>query len=170
MGSSVRFRRTAAGDAALQDRSVKLTAKLRALLHFVDGRRARLELGEVAAKLGAPEGAVEQLYSQGLIETTIGEAANGSALAWQSELADPVKRVRTVHQFMNDTIVDALGIRAFFFVLKLERCASIADYQALADAHREAIRKASTDAHAAVINRQLLALMDGCPAATGRGS
>jgi hypothetical protein len=42
---------------------------------------------------------------------------------------------------MNDTIVDALGIKAFFFTLKLERCANLADLQELMDDYSKAMEK-----------------------------
>ena len=42
-------------------------------------------------------------------------------------IEDQVAHFRVAKAFMNETIVDALGIRAFMFTLKLEKCATGAD-------------------------------------------
>ena len=34
-------------------------------------------------------------------------------------------------EFMNDAVVDALGLRAFMFTLKLEKCGTVAEVAAL---------------------------------------
>ncbi len=41
------------------------------------------------------------------------------------------ERFRSTQKFMNDTVVDAIGLRAFFFTLKLEKCYTCADLQLL---------------------------------------
>jgi len=42
---------------------------------------------------------------------------------------------------MNETIVDARGIRAFGFTLKLERCSTLADLAALMPEYTEGLLK-----------------------------
>lgn len=49
---------------------------------------------------------------------------------------------------MNETVVDVLGIRAFFFTLRLERCATLADLSALLTDFATALAK-KLDAEAA---------------------
>ena len=60
---------------------------------------------------------------------------------------------------MNDTAVNSLGLKAFFFTLKLEKCATVADLKPLAGAYREAIAKGSGDAEAEVLSQRLQALL-----------
>jgi hypothetical protein len=149
------YRRTEAGEAAMRDRSSKVLPKLRALLHFIDGKRNRLDLNAVIIKLSAPMGSIAELESLGLVEAMV----DGAGETWASDLNDPVVRLRTVHGFMTDTIVDAIGLRAFLFILKLERCSSMADYRALAERHHQLISKATTPQHAQVIHDQLQGLI-----------
>ena len=55
---------------------------------------------------------------------------------------------------MNDTIVDALGIRAFGFTLKLERCATADDLVPLLPAYTEALlKKLDREAVRALVER-----------------
>jgi hypothetical protein len=52
---------------------------------------------------------------------------------------------------MNTTIVDALGIKSFFFTMKLERAGVVADLVALIEPYEQAIAKAEGDEHAKVL-------------------
>jgi len=60
---------------------------------------------------------------------------------------------------MNDTIVDTLGIRAFVFTLRLERCATRADLKALLPDYVRFVTKKLGQPDAAVLierSRELL--------------
>ncbi len=55
---------------------------------------------------------------------------------------------------MNETIVDTLGIRAFFFTLKLERCVTADDLIVLLPAYTEALmQKLDRDLVRALVER-----------------
>jgi hypothetical protein len=54
---------------------------------------------------------------------------------------EEVANFRIAKAFMNDTIVDALGIRAFAFTLRLERCSTRDDLTALLPDYTEALLK-----------------------------
>jgi len=86
-----------------------------------------------------------------------GQAASAPAAnaASAAAPADEFSRFRAAKDFMNVTIVDALGIKSFFFTLKLERAATRDDLRGLAPAYREAIAKAEDDAAADVLARRL---------------
>ena len=61
---------------------------------------------------------------------------------------------------MNDTVVNSLGLKAFFFTLKLERCATRADLSALLGDYSKALTKAIGAVESAVMAdhvRELLA-------------
>ena len=60
---------------------------------------------------------------------------------------------------MNDTIVDTLGIRAFVFTLRLERCATRADLKALLPDYERSVTKKLGQSDATVLierSRELL--------------
>jgi hypothetical protein len=54
---------------------------------------------------------------------------------------DELARFRAAKSFINETVVDALGVRAFLFTLKLERCSTRDDLAALLPDYAKAIRK-----------------------------
>ena len=56
---------------------------------------------------------------------------------------------------MNVTVVDALGIKSFFFTLKLERAGNIADLRELVGPYRDAITKGSGAEEARVFTERL---------------
>ena len=66
---------------------------------------------------------------------------------------------RAAKDFMNTAIVDALGLKSFFFTLKLERAGHRAghraDLRALVEDDRAALAKACGEGHAGVFARRL---------------
>ena len=56
---------------------------------------------------------------------------------------------------MNVTVVDALGIKSFFFTLKLERAGNLAELRELIDSYRAAILKGSGEDEARVFTERL---------------
>ena len=158
-----------AGMEEVRSRKLKLPPKLRTMLILIDGTKPALILREEAAALGAPPDCLETLETQGLVER-VGAAATPSAQERRAVVrapppdsdparADPVARFRTAQQFMNDTAVNALGLKAFFFTLKLEKCSTVDELRPLADAYRDAIAKGSGDAEAAVLSQRLQELL-----------
>jgi len=84
--------------------------------------------------------------------------ANEAAVAPASP-DDEFSRFRAAKDFMNVTIVDALGIKSFFFTLKLERAGTRADLRELAEPYREAIAKAEGEDQAAVLAGRLAEML-----------
>ena len=68
---------------------------------------------------------------------------------------DEFTRFRQAKDFMNVTIVDALGIKSFFFTLKLEKAGVVADLRELVEAYRAALAKAEGEEHAEVMVARL---------------
>ena len=56
-------------------------------------------------------------------------------------LPQDVEKFRAALKFMNDTSVDLLGLRSFFFVLKVEKCFTMADLKELIPQFSRAIAK-----------------------------
>lgn len=158
------FIKTRAGMEEVRSRKLKLPPKLRTVLILIDGTKPMLVLREEAGVLGAPPDFIETLMQQGLVEQ-VGAAATPAADERRTVVRGPKEpdlakldhaaRFRMGMQFMNDTVVNALGIKAFFFTLKVEKCASVDDLRALARPYREAIAKASGEAEAELLSRRL---------------
>lgn len=133
--------KTTAGADELKSRSRKLPPRLRTMLIMIDGTLSVEHLQQSAASLGVPADFLENLEQQGFV-TIITSAVAASAVA--AHVAAPeVDRYRLAQRFMNDTAVDALGFRAFFFTLKLEKCFTLADLSALMPEYSKAITKGS---------------------------
>jgi hypothetical protein len=160
------FVKSRAGVEEVKGRRLKLPPKLRTLLILVDGTKAAGILNAEAAGLGAPADALEQLERQGLIER-VGAAPVPDPQERRSVVRgpadpsrlDPVARFRAAQSLMNQTIVDSLGLKAFFFTLKLEKCATVEDLRAILDDYRAAIAKASGEAEAQVLSRRVRELL-----------
>jgi hypothetical protein len=156
-----RFARTEKGHAEIAERRKNLRGKLRTILFLVDPGKSLEEISQQAAQIGAPDDAIAQLVAEGYI-TEIGGTV-GAALpevsAGGDDTDDELERFRVAKAFMNDTIVDALGIRAFVFTLRLERCATREDLAGLLTDYATALVKKLDRAEASVLvqrTRELL--------------
>jgi len=88
--------------------------------------------------------AYEHLLAEGYVAPVAGTetpAAGATEPAPRVVTRDELARFRAAKAFINETIVDALGVRAFLFTLKLERCSTRADLTALLPDYEKAIRK-----------------------------
>jgi hypothetical protein len=132
-----RYDKTDKGREEISQGRKNLRGKLRTVLFLVDGGKDVNAIQQQMAMIGAPADAISQLADQGYI-VPLGATAP-AAVAVSN---DPVKRFRVAKAFMNETIVDARGIRAFGFTLKLERCATLPDLAALLPEFSEALLKA----------------------------
>jgi hypothetical protein len=158
-----RFARTDKGHAEITERRKNLRGKLRTVLFLVDPGKALHDIQQQAALLGAPDDALAELVAGGyIVEVGAGAAPAGDVAggAGGGHLADDeLQRFRVAKAFMNDTIVDALGIRAFAFTLRLERCANREDLAALIQDYGNALLKKLDRAEATVLvqrTRELL--------------
>ena len=126
------YGKTTLGVQEVSNRKMKLAPRLRTMLILIDGRQPALILQDEAVKVGAPDDFLDQLLGLRLIEKS------GSAISKESKAADQLApqpapagdefaRFRAAKEFMNVTVVDALGIKSFFFTLKLERAGNLAE-------------------------------------------
>jgi hypothetical protein len=105
-----------------------------------------------AAALPTGAGPVPASAEAGAPAGTIAEPVAADAGAISN---DEFARFRDAKTFMNETVVNALGIRAFLFTLRLERCSTRADLVALFPDYEKAIRKASGETDAQVLASHL---------------
>ena len=73
--------------------------------------------------------------------------------------ADAAQRFQVARKFMNDTVVDALGLRAFLFTLKLEKCGTLEDLNALLPEYLRALGKARGEQITAALETRLRELL-----------
>ncbi len=156
------YGKTPLGAQEVSNRKMKLTPRLRTMLILVDGNQPEFILREEAQKVGAPEDFLDQLMALQLIEMTSSAGAPSQAAAAPeaaAPAADEFSRFRVAKDFMNVTVVNALGIKSFFFTLKLERAGTVADLRELVDGYREAIAKAEGQAQADVLTNRLAEML-----------
>ena len=161
------YAKTPAGAEEVKSRKIKLAPKVRTMLILIDGTKPVLVLREEAEALGVPPDFIEQLEKLGLVKPVGAVGGGGAAPAAARAEAgtpagramDPVARFRAAQQFMNDTAVNALGIKAFFFTLKLEKCSTVDDLREMVEPYREAIAKGSGPAEADVMARRVEELL-----------
>lgn len=164
MSAGAIYGKTSLGVQEMSSRKLKLSPRLRTMLILVDGHQPALILEDEAAKLGAPADFLDQLVGMRLIEK-IGSAATAeSKAADQTHVehvveTDEFSRFRAAKDLMNVSVVDALGIRSFFFTLKLERAGTLADLRDLVSPYREAITKGSSAEEAQVFTERLKAML-----------
>ncbi|APV51825.1 hypothetical protein BWI17_20405 [Betaproteobacteria bacterium GR16-43] len=150
------YRKTDRGQAEIAGRKLKLNPRIRTMLILIDGTQPELLVKEEGEKVGAPPDFLDQLVSLGLVEkagrAVVPAAANEASAVPE---ANEFERFRAAKDLMNITIVDALGLKSFFFTMKLERAGNLADLRELAGPYRDALAKADGEAKAEVLARRL---------------
>ena len=159
------YRKTAKGNQEISAKQGGLDRKLRPLLILVDGRRGSDVIVTLAAGIGVQASALKQLEADGYIEpvrvrseakaavtsrspATLSSGAPPSTLSAPTtgtlEPARPrtnLERFRDGTQYLNETVTEALGFRALFFVLKIEKCSSTTDLIQLLPEFEKAVAK-----------------------------
>jgi hypothetical protein len=165
MMDSRRFGRTAKGQAEIAQGGKSLRGKLRTVLFLVDANKALVDIEQQVRLIGAPVDAIDQLVAGGYVAEIGGAGAPAAAPGAPVALApaspatplttdERLANFRVAKNFMNETIVDALGIRAFTFTLKLERCSTVEDLIALLPTYTEALlKKLDREAVRALVER-----------------
>jgi len=149
---SRRFGRTAKGHEEITQGRKSLKGKLRTVLFLIEAGKSVDDIQRQVLLIGAPADAIAQLAEAGYI-AEIGQP--GAPMPESARtLDDRIASFRVAKAFMNETIVDALGIRAFGFTLRLERCATADDLIALMPAYTEALlKKLDREATRALVER-----------------
>jgi len=144
--ASTRYARTPKGHDEIAQGRKNLRGKVRTVLFLIDAGKSGDDLARQIAQIGAPVDALAQLEAGGYVAPA--GSAPAAAPAGAIPIDDQVANFRIAKAFMNESVVDARGIRAFAFTLKLERCATPADLAALLPAYADALVK-SLDREAA---------------------
>lgn len=147
MPDVVRYAKTAKGQEEITNRRSNLRGKLRTMLILVDVGKSAEDLRAQAALVGVPPDFLDTLAAEGYIAPlsavpVAGAVGHDPAVA-ASITHDELARFREAKSFMNETAVSLLGLRAFLFTLRLERCATRADLAGLVPDYDKALRKAA---------------------------
>ena len=157
MDDSETYVKTASGLDEVRTRTLQLSQRLRTMLIMIDGTRTVTQLRHAQLTLGAPPDFLESLVALGLVASdrapaltaaiapaaaplTLVDVELGLALP-DGKPADENEKFRAALKFMNDSAVDLLGLRAFFFTLKIEKCFTMADLKDLIPQFSSAITK-----------------------------
>ena len=152
MPAANRFERTEKGQVEISQSKKSLPAKLRTVLFLVDPAKDAAEIQRQILLMGAPAGALNDLVTGGYVAPVA--EFNAPLKGSTRSIEDQVAHFRVAKAFMNETIVDALGIRAFMFTLKLEKCATAADLSTLLPDYAQALlKKVDREAVRAMVER-----------------
>jgi hypothetical protein len=166
--------KTTLGSEELKSRARRLPSRVRTMLIMVDGMQSLAQLNAAAASIGAPDACMTFLLEQGLIQAKPKPAPRvpaGSAVATHADQAVDIPieleateltdaaRYLAAQKLMNDSAVDALGLRAFFFTLKLERAFTCEDLRAALPDFGKALAKGKDPAAAALIEARVRVLL-----------
>ncbi len=149
--------KTEKGLDEIQTRKAHLLPALRTVLVMVDGRSTAEAILAQVAQLGVPPDAFDQLLAQGFVSVehsapapqSVAPAARGSAPP-----AEPLSenaRFYTARQFMTETVVNAVGLKSFFFTLKLEKAETLQELRDLLPEYARILEKGSGHMEAEVM-------------------
>ena len=151
--------KTDAGNRELSQRAHKLSPRVRSLLIVIHGTDTVAELSRSFQAFGDVGASLNELAGLGLI--TVREAPGASAptqmpAANAPDIMPPAPQAK---QFLNETAVAALGLRAFLFTLKLEHCYTVDELRGILPEYRRVIGKSrGEDFAAAMVSRAELIL------------
>lgn len=166
--------KTALASEELRSRARRLPSRVRTMLIMVDGVQTLAQLNAAAASLGAPDACMAFLLEQGLIEAKAKAKSASRAVHTNGHLGkhdenpfiepedaalSEAARYLAAQKLMNDSAVDALGLRAFFFTLKLERSFTCDDLRAALPDFNKALSKGKDPAAAAIIEARVRVLL-----------
>jgi hypothetical protein len=144
--------KTDKGHEELRTRQYKLPAKMRALLLMVDGNQPVGGLQEQMNGLGFADDALDGLVEQGFLQVRGGAAAPAPAPAPSAPAVEAVEAVSTeatpfaaLRRLMNESVHKTLGLKGFFFTLKIEKSSNIEDLRELFPEYEALMKKALSE-------------------------
>ena len=152
--------KTAAGRRELSERRHALHARQRTLLIAIHGEHTLQELRRQFQALGDVDAIVGDLYGAGLVEPqSVAAAIAPGAAAEATAPEETISPVQLARQFINETAVAALGLRAFLFTLKIEKCYSKPELEALFPEYRRVMGKARNAPYAQAMVQRAEAML-----------
>ncbi|MBN8482847.1 MAG: hypothetical protein J0L88_14785 [Xanthomonadales bacterium] len=158
LGQEVPFK-TALGRSEVADRRIRLGSRQRVLLIAINGEHDVRDLRRQFRALGDVDALLAELVAIGLV-TSAGGDASAPASAHEAKAEDAIPPVPLVRQFMNESVVANLGLRAFLFTLKIERCYTRQELTDLLPEYRRMLAKALDAESVAAFSARAEALIE----------
>ena len=147
------YRKTEKGLAEISTTDRTVDRRLRPLLILVDGNRTANSIHALISGIGIREEDFDELARNGYIEPLVrldrrAAANDGAELVQVAERRSSLERFADGQRYLNETATDKLGLRAFFFVLKIEKASSAEDLMELLPEFEQAIARKLDKAYA----------------------
>lgn len=151
--------KTASGRSEIADRRHALGSRQRMLLIAINGEQTVREIRERFHSLGDVDVLLTELAMAELIDiggaitapAAMAPGEAGVAAPAVNETGSPIAQAR---QFINDSVVAHLGLRAFLFTLKVERCYSRDALLDLLPEYRRVLGKAAAPAEVTALSQR----------------
>lgn len=148
--------RTEQGIETIRTKKEALSSELRIVFFMIDGHSPAEEILAQVSGLGVTAEAFDRLVAEGFVALQA-PAAAAPAAAEASPAAKPAAgpdRFFIARQFLNETVVNAVGLRSFFFTLKLEKANSLSELRLLLPDYFKHIEKGTGKLEAEVLTRR----------------
>ena len=145
--------KTPAGLRELAERRHALHSRQRVLLIAIHGEHTVAELRRQFQALGDVDAILGELAGLGLI------SASAAIAAVPAQTDEALPALLLSRQFLNESAVVALGLRSFLFTLKLEKCYTKEDLDALLPEYQRVLTKGKGAEFASNMVRQAQALI-----------
>lgn len=152
--------KTEAGRAEVGDRRLKLGPRHRMVLISINGENSVADIRQQFRSINELDSVLTELFEGGLIEVSGASLANMATAAVEPAAA-PVRTpaapapspapaaaaqadlaLQAAREFMTKTVASKLGLRAFMFTLRIEKCYSRDELRDLLPEFRRVLRKA----------------------------
>jgi hypothetical protein len=155
--------KTAVGLEQVRSLKESLAPAMRIAFFMVDGLAPAEEILDKLSGLGVTSEDIDRLLSSGFIapmrppqSPPPDRPVGTDALPREREPAAPAGTDYTfiARQFMNETVVNAVGLRSFFFILKLEKASTLKDLRLLLAEFTKLIEKGTGSLEAEILSRR----------------
>jgi hypothetical protein len=156
--------KTALGLEQVRSLKESLSPAMRIAFFMVDGLAPAEEILDKLSGLGVTSEDIDRLISSGFIAPRDppqpaprrDRPVDADAPPREREAAAPAGTdyAFIARQFMNETVVNAVGLRSFFFILKLEKASTLKDLRLLLADYAKLIEKGTGSLEAEMLTRR----------------
>jgi hypothetical protein len=151
--------KTDAGNRELSLRAHKLSPRVRSLLIVIHGTDTVAELSQSFQAFGDVGASLNELAGLGLITARESSSAAAPLQVQAANAPDIMPPAPQAKQFLNETAVAVLGLRAFLFTLKLEHCYTADELRGILPEYQRVMTKAKGANFAAAMVKRVQAIL-----------
>jgi hypothetical protein len=137
----------------------KLSPRVRSLLIVIHGTDTVAELSHSFQAFGDVGASLNELVGLGLITARESSTGAGPVPVQAANAPDIMPPAPQAKQFLNETAVAVLGLRAFLFTLKLEHCYTVDELRTILPEYRRVVGKAKGEEFAAAMAARAEAIL-----------